>query len=34
VLKRRAASIDAYEYEDFAVENYQAHPHIKGEVAV
>lgn len=34
VLKRRASSIDAYEYEDFAVEGYEAHPHIKGEVAV
>lgn len=34
VLKRRAASIDTYEYEDFAVEGYEAHPHIKGEVAV
>ncbi len=34
VLKRRAESIDSYEYEDFAVEGYQAHPHIKGEVAV
>ena len=31
VLKRRAESIDRYEYEDFAVEGYQAHPHIKGE---
>ena len=34
VLKRRADSIDSYEYEDFAVEGYEAHPHIKGEVAV
>ena len=34
VIKRRAASIDAYEYEDFAIEGYDAHPHIKGEVAV
>jgi thymidylate synthase len=34
VLKRRADSIDSYEYEDFAVEGYKAHPHIKGEVAV
>jgi thymidylate synthase len=34
VLKRRADSIDAYEYEDFAVEGYEAHPHIKAEVAV
>ena len=34
VLKRRAESIDTYEYEDFAIEGYDAHPHIKGEVAV
>ena len=34
VVKRRADSIDGYAYEDFAVEGYQAHPHIKGEVAV
>jgi thymidylate synthase len=34
VLKRRADSIDSYEYEDFAVEGYAAHPHIKAEVAV
>ena len=34
VVKRRPASIDEYEYEDFAVEGYEAHPHIKGEVAV
>jgi thymidylate synthase len=34
VLKRRADSIDSYEYEDFAIEGYEAHPHIKAEVAV
>lgn len=34
VLKRRAASIDTYEYNDFAIEGYEAHPHIKAEVAV
>jgi thymidylate synthase len=34
VLKRRADSIDSYDYEDFAVEGYDAHPHIKAEVAV
>ena len=34
VLKRRPDSIDGYEYEDFAVEGYEAHPHIKAEVAV
>ncbi len=34
ILKRRADSIDAYEYNDFVIEGYEAHPHIKGEVAV
>jgi thymidylate synthase len=34
VLKHRADSIDSYTYEDFALEGYKAHPHIKGEVAV
>ncbi len=34
ILKRRADSIDGYDYEDFAVEGYEAHPHIKAEVAV
>ena len=34
VLNRRAPSIDTYEYEDFTVEGYEAHPHIKAEVAV
>jgi thymidylate synthase len=34
VLKRRAPAIDAYEYDDFAVEGYDPHPHIKAEVAV
>lgn len=34
VLIRRADAIDSYEYEDFAVEGYDAHPHIKAEVAV
>ena len=34
VIKRRAEAIDAYEYEDFAIEGYDAHPHIKAEVAV
>ncbi len=27
-------SIFDYQYEDFRIENYQAHPHIKGEIAV
>jgi len=26
--------IFAFSYEDFVLENYQAHPHIKAEVAV
>ena len=26
--------IFAFHYEDFTLENYQAHPHIKAEVAV
>ncbi|MBA3896553.1 MAG: thymidylate synthase [Sphingomonadaceae bacterium] len=34
VIKRRAPSIEAYEYADFAIEGYDAHPHIKAEVAV
>ena len=33
-LKRRPDSIDGYEYEDFLIEGYEAHPHIKAEVAV
>ena len=33
-LKRRADAIDRYEYEDFQVEGYDPHPHIKAEVAV
>ena len=27
-------NIFAFRYEDFKLENYQAHPHIKAEVAV
>ncbi len=34
VIKRRADAIDGYVYEDFAIEGYDAHPHIKAEVAV
>src|SRR3546814_16352266 len=30
-IKRRPPSIDAYEYEDFEILGYQAHPHIAGE---
>jgi thymidylate synthase len=33
-VKRRAPAIDAYEYEDFLIENYDAHPHISAPVAV
>ncbi|MDX1796344.1 MAG: thymidylate synthase, partial [Hydrogenovibrio sp.] len=34
VIKRRPDSIFDYEYEDFDVEGYQHHPHIKAEVSV
>ncbi|AYJ86716.1 thymidylate synthase [Sphingomonas paeninsulae] len=34
VINRRADSIDSYNYEDFAIEGYEAYPHIKAEVAV
>lgn len=33
-IQRRPSSIDGYRPEDFTLLNYQAHPHIKGEVAV
>ncbi|MBB71206.1 MAG: thymidylate synthase [Legionellales bacterium] len=33
-ITRRPASIFAYQFEDFVIENYQSHPHIKGAVAV
>ena len=33
-ILRRPPSIDAYEYEDFALHDYVAQPHIKGVVAV
>jgi thymidylate synthase len=33
-LKRRPASLFDYTYDDFEIINYQAHPHIKGTVAV
>jgi thymidylate synthase len=33
-IKRKPASIFDYTFDDFEVLNYQAHPHIKGEVAV
>jgi thymidylate synthase len=34
VKNREIKSIFDFEYEDFAIENYEAHPHIKGVVAV
>jgi thymidylate synthase len=33
-ILRKPPSIFEYEYEDFAIENYQAHAHIKAPVAV
>lgn len=33
-IKRKPASLFDYRFEDFEILNYQAHPHIKGEVAV
>jgi thymidylate synthase len=33
-IKRQPAAIDGYQYEDFEIIGYEAHPHIKGEVAV
>lgn len=33
-IKRRPESIFDYQYEDFEFVNYQAHPHIKAEIAV
>lgn len=33
-IKRKPSSIFDYQFEDFEIVNYQAHPHIKGEVAV
>ncbi|HSW69601.1 MAG TPA: thymidylate synthase [Gammaproteobacteria bacterium] len=34
ILKRKPASIFEYQFEDFEIFNYQAHPHIKAEVSV
>jgi len=34
MLKREVDSIDAFDYEDFDIVNYQAHPHIKAPVAI
>lgn len=33
-IKRKPESIFDYEYEDFEIQDYQSHPHIKGAVAV
>jgi thymidylate synthase len=33
-IMRQAASIDSYTYEDFAIKDYEAHPHISAPVAV
>ena len=33
-IRRDVASLDDFRYEDFDILNYQAHPHIKAEVAV
>ncbi len=33
-IRRRPPSLFEYEYDDFEIVNYQAHPHIKAEVAV
>ena len=33
-IKRKPADIFSYEFEDFEILNYQAHPHIKAKVAV
>jgi thymidylate synthase len=33
-INRRAPSIDAYEYADFEIVGYEAHPHIAAPVAV
>jgi len=33
-LKRKPTSLFEYQFEDFEIVDYQAHPHIKGEVAV
>jgi len=34
VIKRKPDSLFDYQYDDFEIVNYQAHPHIKAEVAV
>lgn len=34
IIKRKPASLFDYTYDDFEIVNYEAHPHIKGEIAV
>lgn len=34
IIKRKPKTIFDYQFEDFEIINYEAHPHIKGEVAV
>lgn len=34
VINRKPASIFDYTFDDFSIVNYEAHPHIKGEVAI
>jgi thymidylate synthase len=34
VIKRKPASLFDYVFDDFVIENYESHPHIKGEVSV
>ena len=34
IIKRKPENIFDYKYEDFEIINYQAHPHIKGDIAV
>ncbi len=34
VIKQRAGSIDGYDFDDFAIEGYDPHPHIAAKVAV
>jgi thymidylate synthase len=34
VIKRKPDSLFEYQYDDFAIENYECHPHISAPVAV
>jgi thymidylate synthase len=33
-INRQPSAIDQYRFEDFEILGYQAHPHIKGDIAV